>query len=100
MDKFIALDITLDKMLELAENRPLALFELVRGLVESEVGEISSVSVYRKYFDSETLDVVLEYLIRCNLGELSVKILYSDNPARALSKYYEFERVSAKGGNS
>ena len=87
-------------MLELAENRPLELFELVKDFIESEVGKVDSIEVYKKYFDPKSLDVVLEYLIRCSFGELSVKILYFDNLARALGKYYEFERTSTRSGGS
>ena len=94
MDKFAPLDIPLDKVLELAENKPLTLFELVRDFIEGEIGKINSVNIYKKYFDPKTLDIVLEYFIRCSLGEVSVKILYSDDPIRALSKYYEHEKFS------
>lgn len=38
MDKFIPIDIPLDKVLELAESRPLELFELIRNIIEDEIG--------------------------------------------------------------
>jgi len=38
------------------------------------------------------LDIIIEYLVQSNLGEVSLRIVYSKNPARALSKYYEYER--------
>jgi len=91
MDKFVPLDIPLDKLMEHAESKPLALFEFVRDIIEDEVGRIESVSFHEAYFDPKALDVVLEYFVRCSLGELSVKILYSDDPVRALSRYYEHE---------
>ena len=96
MDKFVPLDIPLDKLMEHAESKPLALFEFVRDIIEDEVGRIESVSFHEAYFDPKALDVVLEYFIRCSLGELSVKILYSDDPVRALGKYYEHEKLSAQ----
>jgi len=92
MDRFITLNIPLDKVLELAENKPLELFELVKDIIENEVGQVRDVNVYEKYFDPRNLDVVIEYFIRCNLGELSFKIIYSKDPAKALSKYYEYEK--------
>jgi len=92
MDRFIPLDIPLDKVLELVENKPLELFELVRDIIENEVGQVYSVNVYGKYFDSKSLDMIIEYFIRCSLGELSLKIIYSKDPAKALGKYYEHEK--------
>ena len=92
MDRFIPLDIPLDKLLEFAENRPLELFELVRDVIENEVGQVYDVEVYGKFFDSKDMDIVVEYFIRCSLGELSLKIIYSRDPVKALNKYYNYER--------
>lgn len=44
------------------------------------------------YFDPSNSELLIEYLVRCELGEVSVKIIYSRNPAVTLSKYYEHER--------
>ena len=92
MDRFITLNIPLDKVLELAENKPLELFELVKDIIENEVGQVRDVNVYEKYFDPRNLDVVIEYFIRCDLGEVSVKIIYSKDPVEALGKYYSYEK--------
>lgn len=92
MDRFIPLNIPLDKVLELAENKPLELFELVKDIIGNEVGRVHDVNVYKKYFDPRNLDVVIEYFVKCDLGKLSFKIVYSKDPAKALIKYYEYEK--------
>lgn len=48
------------------------LFESVR--------EVKNVKVYDIYFDSSNLEVLVEYLVKCKLGEISAKIIYSYNP--------------------
>ncbi|RLE37160.1 hypothetical protein DRJ17_07145 [Candidatus Woesearchaeota archaeon] len=92
MDKFIPLDIPLDKVLEFAENRPLELFKLVRNIIENEVGQVYDVEVYEKYFDPKDMDIVIEYFVKCSLGELSLKIIYSRDPMKTLNKYYDYEK--------
>ncbi len=92
MDRFIFLDIPLDKVLEFIEDRPLDLFELVRNIIEDETGQVYDVEVYRKYFNPRSLDIVVEYLIKCRVGEVSVKLIYSNDPVKALRKYYEAEK--------
>ena len=99
MDKFIPIDIPLDKVLELAESRPLELFELIRNIIEDEVGQIYDVEIYGRYFDPKNMDIVIEYFIKCSLGEVSLKIIYSKDPAEALNKYYDYKkhvRVNSK----
>jgi len=91
-DLFKPIDINVDTLLELAEKRPLELFELVRDVVEGELGRIYDVRVYGKYFDPKDFDIVIEFLVRCSLGEISLKIVHSKNPARALKKYYAYEK--------
>jgi len=50
------------------------------------------VRVYGRFFDSENMDVVIEYLVRCRIGEVSAKIIYSNDPSQALVRYYRKER--------
>jgi len=92
MDRFIPLNVPLDKVLELAESRPLELFELVKDIIEDKVGKVYDAEVYEKYFDPKDLDIVIEYFIRYNLGEVSLKIIYSKDPVKALNKYYNYEK--------
>jgi len=60
-------------------------------VVEDYVKEIKSVKVLREFFDPETFDLVVEYIVECEVGPISAKIIYSENPASALQKFYEYE---------
>jgi len=92
MDKFIPLIISPSEFLELATDNPLKLFKSIKSIVEGEVGQIYDVRVYGRFFDSENMDVVIEYLVRCRIGEVSAKIIYSNDPSQALVRYYRKER--------
>ena len=76
MDRLKSLEIPLEEFLELAERDPRGLFNRVREFVEEEVGNIHNVRLYERYLDLSKMDVVVEYLVRCDIGELSVKIIY------------------------
>jgi len=56
---------------------------------------IEHVELYRKFFDPKNFDIVIEYLVRCSIGEVSVKIIYSRNPVETLKRYYEYEHKNA-----
>jgi len=91
-DLFKPVSIDVNTLLELAEDKPLELFELIRGAIESELGRIYDVRVYGKYFDPKDFDIVVEFLVRCSIGEVSLKIIHSKNPAKALEEYYAYEK--------
>jgi len=38
-------------------------FELVRNLVEEELGEVRGVRLYGAYFDPETMTAIIEYMV-------------------------------------
>jgi len=90
-DEFRPLDIEPPTLFELTRDDPLRLFEYVKEIVMDYVKEIRSVKVLRKFFDSETFDLVVEYIVECEVGTISAKIIYSENPASALQKFYEHE---------
>jgi len=94
-DEFSPLDIEPSVLFELAREDPLRLFEYVREVVEDYVKEIKSVRVLRKFFDSNTFDLVIEYTVECDVGTISAKIIYSENPASALQRFYESESYAA-----
>lgn len=95
MDVFKTVDIEASEFLELADRNPLGLFDKIKGVV-SDLGRIENVKVYRRFLDPKTFDIVIEYLVRCKVGEVSVKVIHSRNPAKALEKYYEYERKSSR----
>jgi len=90
-DEFRPLDLEPQTLFELARDDPLKLFEYVREVVEDYVKEVRSVRVHRKFFDIETFDLVVEYIVECEVGTISAKIVHSENPASALQKFYEYE---------
>jgi len=87
-DEFRPLDLEPQTVFELTRDDPLKLFDLVREVVEDYVKEIKSVRVHRRFFDSNTFDLVVEYIVECEAGTISAKIIYSENLASTLEKYY------------
>lgn len=67
------------------------LFEMIRSLVEDELGVIRGVRLYRSYFNSESMIAVVEYMVKFERGTVGVKIMHAENPAEALMEYYEKE---------
>jgi len=90
-DGFRPLDLEPPILFKLAREDPLKLFDYVKEVVEDYVKEIRSVKVLRKFFDPDTFDLVVEYIVECEAGSISAKIIYSENPASALQKFYEHE---------
>ena len=93
MDVFKTVDIESSEFLELADKNPLKLFDRIRDAV-GDLGRIKNVKVYHRFLDPRSFDIVIEYLVRCEAGEVSVKVIYSRNPVKALEKYYRYERKS------
>jgi len=92
MDKFIPLDIPLNEFLELAEKDPLRLFSLIKAIIEDEVRQVHGITTYKKFLDLKDMDIIVEFFIKCYIGEISAKVIYSKNPIQALIKYYSHER--------
>jgi len=92
LDRFIPSDLPIGELIELIDEDPIAPFNMVKAIVEDEIGHIQDVRLYGRYFDPSEMDVVIEYLIKVSFGEVSVKLIYSEDPRRALLKYYASER--------
>ncbi len=91
LDRFIPSDLSIGELMELVEEDPIAPFNMVKAVVEDEIGHIQDVRLYGRYFDPSEMDVVIEYLIKGGFGEALVKLIYSEDPRRALLKYYARE---------
>ncbi len=89
-DEFKPLDISIDKLLELIEVNPLRLFEEVKDILTEYVKEIKHVKIYNTYFNPHGFEFLIEYLVECEFGEVSVKVIHSNNPMVILQKYYEY----------
>ncbi|RLG75063.1 MAG: hypothetical protein DRO12_06050 [Thermoprotei archaeon] len=91
-DEFKPVDIDASKLFELAEKDPLKLLEIIKEALVDYVKEIKDAKLYDIYFDPSRFELLIEYIVKCKLGEVSVKIIHSQNPAVTLQKYYEHER--------
>ena len=89
-DAFIPIDLTLDRMVELFEEG--SLFKAIEGVVEHYVGGVKGVRLYGSYFNPASGVAVVEYMVEAREGEVGVKVVYAEDPAKALTEYYEAER--------
>jgi hypothetical protein len=97
MDMFKPIDMDTDKMLELAERDPLEIFNSIKEIL-SDLGEIREVQVYNIFFNPKSLELVIEYIMKRGIGEVSVKLIHSNNSIITLRRYYEHERRNKEGG--
>ena len=93
MDIFKKLPYDFQDILEAWEEDPMKLFEMIRSVVEDELGVIRDVRIYRSYFNPQNMTAVVEYIVKFKEGTVGVKIVHAENPAKALMEYYEAERV-------
>jgi len=90
-DEFRPLDIELPMLLRFARDDPLKLFDIVREVLDKYVREIRGVEVRRVFFDSSRFELLIEYIVTCEAGIISAKIIYSENPVKTLQHFYESE---------
>ena len=79
-DEFKPVDIDTDRLFELAEKNPMELFNAIRDVLEEYIKDIKDVRIHNIYFNKKTFELLIEYIVRCNLGEISAKLIYSKNP--------------------
>jgi len=91
LDEFRPVDVEEKRLLEIVEEDPLKLFEAIREVLASDIKEIRSVRVYDVYFNPSNSELLVEYLVKSELGEISVKFIYSDSPSQTLLNYYKYE---------
>jgi len=94
-DEFRPLDIEPPTLFKLAREDPLRLFDMVREVLEEYVREIRGVEVHRAFYDSGRFELLIEYIVTCEAGVISAKLIYSENPAETLRKFYESESHTA-----
>ena len=92
-DVFKPLDLSWGEMVELAE-RPEAVLERFKREIEELAGPVKSLKL-RKAMVAGSGEAVVEYIAELAggraSGEASVKIVYAEDPARALGEFYEQE---------
>jgi chaperonin GroEL (HSP60 family) len=96
-DVFKPLDLSWGELVELAE-RPEAVLERFGREIEELAGPVRSLKL-RKMVVAGGGEAVVEYLAELAggmaSGEASVKIVYAEDPAKALREFYERERREA-----
>jgi len=90
-DEFKPVDIDTNRF-ELAEKNPIELFNTIRDVLGEYIKDIKDVKVYDIYLNTKAFELLIEYIVRCDLGEISVKLIYSKNPREALIHYYNYEK--------
>ena len=73
-DEFKHIDVDTGKLFRLVEENPLKLFEIVGETLVNDIKEIRDVKVYDIYFNPSNFELLIEYIVECELGEISVKI--------------------------
>lgn len=91
--KKVNIDAALAKSLA---SRPLELFKAAEDKVKEATGEIESIRPGKVYTDEKTGEFVVEYLAKVKHGRVSVKLIYSKDPAETLRKFYEQEEQEYK----
>ena len=91
-DEFKPVDIDTGKLFRLVEEDPLKLFGIVREILVNDIKEIRDVKVYDVYFNPSKFELLIEYIVECELGEISVKIIHSRYPKQTLRNYYIYEK--------
>ncbi len=93
LDVFKPLDIDFDVLVNLVDSNPLQLFNAyVKHVVEKDLKAIRNVKVYNIYFNPKYMELLIDYVVECELGEVSVKVIYSKDPRTTLMHYYEYEK--------
>ena len=96
-DEFKPINIDTDELFDLFEKDPLKLFENVKEiLAANDVKEIKNVRVYKIFHDRGGSELLIEYLVDCELGRISVKIIRSRSPKETLYNYYIHEKQAKK----
>jgi len=91
-DEFKLIDVDTGKLFRLAEENPLRLFEIIKEVLVDDIKEIRDVKVYDIYFNPSNFELLIEYIVECELGEISVKIIHSRIPKQTLRNYYIYEK--------
>jgi len=94
-DEFRPLDIEPPTLFKLAREDPLRLFNMVREVLEEYIKEIRGVEVRRVFYDFGRFELLIEYIVTCEAGIISAKLIYSENPTKTLQHFYESESHTA-----
>ncbi len=96
LDVFKPVDMDTSKFFTLAEEDPIQLFSEIKEVLKGDLEEIKGVKLYNVCFNPKWFELLIEYIVKCSIGEISVKTIYPKNPQETLRKYYSYERSLKK----
>ena len=68
------------------------LFETIKEAIVNRVKGVRNARVHNIYFNPDSLELFVRCLVKYELGEVSVKLIYSGNPVITFRNYYEYEK--------
>ena len=92
LDRFYPLEVPLGRLVELYNEDPIELFDIIKPLVEGKVGRVHDVRLYRGFVSRASGSAIVEYMVEVDEGEVGVKLIYAEDPGKALMEYYEGEK--------
>lgn len=92
LDEIIPVNIEFAELLEMWEEDRMKPFNKIKSLVEEKIGKVEDASHYAAYFDPGEMNAVIEYMVKCEIGRVGVKIVHAENPAKAIMEYLEAEK--------
>ena len=90
-DTLIPVDLTFEELARLFEEGVFKPLEAVREAL-GRLGEAKSVKFNGSYLNIASGMAVIEYILEVEEGEIGVKLVYAEDPVKALAEYYEAER--------
>ena len=91
MDIFTETDIDPDTALKLMKKNPMKLFNEIKKDIRKTLGDWADVKVASKYLEKDS--GLVEYIVRSNFGEVSVKVIVGEDPVKILREFYEYEAM-------
>jgi len=91
-DELKPIDLDSRKIFNAIRGDPMDLFNAIKDLLSDYgINNIKDVKLYRIYIDRNDLDIVIEFIIHCEYGEISLKLINSRKPFETLRKYYSID---------
>ena len=75
-DELKPIDVDVGRLLELIEDNLLKLFEEIKDVLAEYVKEVKYAKIQNTYFNPRDFEFLIEYLVECELGEVSVKVIH------------------------
>jgi len=96
LDEFKPVNISANELLNLLKEDPLKVFEVIKNALAGFIRDAKSVKVYDIYREPSSSALLVEYIVECEAGRVSVKVICSEHPEQVLRDYYIYERQIRK----